>query len=462
MYESLQALLGGRVRSTWGSDTATWGTLVRLYRDYTEGRQRSFLTSKQRAMLNIRTDATEQFTLNYCDMVVQAMAERLTVTGITGDNDAASQWASDVLAFNRFDGAQMDVTEASIGDGVTFVMVGYDNAAQMPIFTHEPAWDGDSGLIPVYDRMGDRMIAAVKVWYEASARRMNLYQPDRVTKYVLSETGEITPMNSAEPWRLRDGTGLGVPIVALPNRKKGLGRSEIAAIVPSQDALNRSVIDMMVTSGLTAFQIKVAIGFVPPDTVAPGDWVVVGDGTPIGSDQQVDAKVLEQGQLVPFIQQCQFHIDQIGTVSRTPLPQFMASDTSSGEALKQKGEGLLGKVERYQVKAGNNWEDVMALAARVQAAFGVQQPPATQHWACQWKDPQKRNAADEIGIAKEVREIVGDEETLRLVAKVLDYDETKIQRLLEAIKAERAGKLADALNSLPDFGSFREPAAALN
>lgn len=449
MYEALQAILGGRVRSTWGAEMQTWGTLVRLYRDYADGRQRSFLTKKQRAALNIKTDPTEQIVINYCDMVVQAEAERLTVASIDGETDAASQWSADVLKFNRFDGLQMDVTEPSLRDGVGFVMVGFDNDAQMPILSHEPAWDGECGMMAVWDRLGKSIIAAVKVWYEAENKRVNLYLPDRVIKYRTDDTGQLGAPMQAESW-MHNGQSIGVPVVAFPNRKGGRGTSELASVIPLQDTLNRSLIDMIMTSGLTAFQVKVAIGFTPPDTVAPGDWVVAGEGG-VAEGQVVDAKVLAAGQLVPFIEQCQFHIDQIGTISRTPLPRFMGADNSSGESLKQKEVGLLGKVERYQVRGGNSWEDVMAMAARVQAAFGAALPPATTRWNCQWKDAEKRNATEEIKNALELRALVGDEEAIRMVATVYEWDEAKIQQVLAAVAAQREQAMRDAMNALNTF-----------
>src|SRR4051812_22882887 len=105
--QQIYALVQHLVRPDWLAQIQLEGDLVRLYRDYVEGRQRSFLTAKQRAMLNIKTVATEQLMMNYCDMVVQTMADRLTVTAIEGDTPDASTWSAKVLDFNRFDGLQM-------------------------------------------------------------------------------------------------------------------------------------------------------------------------------------------------------------------------------------------------------------------------------------------------------------------------------------------------------------------
>jgi hypothetical protein len=462
MLTELQALLGGRVRDTWAAEMQQWGTLVRLYREYAEGRQRSFLTAKQRAALNIKTDVTEQIVLNYCDMVVQAMADRLSVSRIDGEGDEASNWSADLLKANRFDGLQMDVTEASVRDGVSFVMVAFDNAERRVVFAHEPAWDGACGLIPVYDRLGKTMIAAIKVWDEPNGKQVNLYLPDRVQKYTWVE-GKLT-LTSAPQWRDRSGQPLGVPVVAVPNRKNGRGISELAAVIPMQDTLNRSLIDMIMTSGLTAFQLKVALGFTPPDTVAPGDWVTIPEAP---ADQKVDAFVLPQGQLVPFIQQAQFVIDQIGTISRTPLPRFLGADTSSGEALKQREVGFLGKLKRYQVKGGNAWEDVIMLAARVQDAYGTRRAPASPTWDCIWDEPEVRNDTEVIDNALKVADRVGRKEFLRLIAPVYGWDETKIDEILAEQDADAARRLDRLRGSTGNFDAFddaqddeRQPALA--
>lgn len=471
IFERVQAL----VRPTWLSDVTLDGQLVRLYRDYVEGRQRSFLTQRQRAMLNIKSSALEQLYINYCELVVDAMADRLTVTSIDGDSSQASKWSAEVLAFNRFDGLQMDVTDGTVGDGATYLMVDYDNAAQMPRFSHEPAWDGYLGVIPIYDRMLKTVVVAIKVWYENSAyRRFNIYWPDRIEKYIEagSEAGitTVVPLEVDEqglphtafangafgvPWVDKNGLAVGVPILPFRNRKKShrtSGISAIASVIPLQDGLNRTLIDMLMTSGLTAFQIRVALGFNPPDTLAPGEWVVISGDAPPTREVQVDARVLETGQIVPFISQASFLIDQIGTVSQTPLPTIMGGDNSSGEALKQREVGLLSKVGRFQTKVGNDWEDAMTLAARVQDAFGNKAAPVVKRWNTRWQDAQTRSDGDVIANAMKVQPLVGDEEALHLIAPVYGYDEAKIKALLAAKGAQRASALA-GLN-VPGFDHF--------
>lgn len=446
----LQNILGGMVRSTWATEVNSWGELVSLYRNYADGEHRAKLTSEMRKMLRISDASTDQFNMNYCDMIVQTMVDRLKVSAIEGENDPANQWSADVLTFNRFDGLQADVASASLTDGVTYLLVGFDNEAQMPTFSLEPAWDGDSGMIAIWDRTLKTIIAAAKIWWERDDRRMNVYTDRRVTKYV-EKDGKIELLKNAESWLDRSGTPIGVPVVAFRNRarpRQTTGMSEIAGIIPLQDALNRTLVSMVMTAELSAFMIRYLFGVkIASGALTPGMFLQTSEV--IDKDDQIVVGSFEQAQLVPFISQAEFLIDQIGTISRTPLPRQMGGDTQSGEALKQRETGLLGKVERAQVKFGNAWEDVMTLASKVQAAFGLQNPPLTSRWNCKWEDAQLRTDTEVIDNAIKVKDLVGEEETLRLIAPVYNYDEAKIKQLIQDKQSELSRRLLSL--PLPDF-----------
>lgn len=435
------------VRSTWANEVRHQGTLVRLFRDYYSGNHRARLEPHMKEMLRVSGNELDQFNINYCETVVQSMADRLAITSIEGGTKEASLWASDVLDANRVDGLQMDVHEAALRDGVTYVMVAYDNEQQMPVLAHEPAWDGDVGMIAIRDRTGKTIIAAIKVWYEGDDKRVNLYLPEQVEKYALTD-GALKPLGDPEAWVGRDAQQIGVPVVAF-----GAGRSELAPVIPMQDALNRTLVSMVMTGELTAFQIRIALGFDPPAKVTPGMWVVIGKEG-LSKDQIVDAKVLPQGQLVPFISQAEFLINQIATVSRTPIPAAMGGDNASGEALKQREVGLLGKIRRFHVRGGNSWEDVMTMAAAVQRAFGRRQPPASDRWWTRWEEAEMRNDAEVVANALSVRELVGDRETLRLVANVFDYDDSDVDRVLKERDAQTAQALSALMANQPNFDRF--------
>lgn len=460
-----QELFRGQSLDAWAADQQQRGEKVALFRQYAEGDHRANLTVEMRKLLRIQDSGSlNEFNDNYCDVIIQTMADRLEVTAMTADNDAATEWAADLMAANRFDGLQTDVHEAAIRDADTYVHAYYDEEAGMVRLTHEPAYDGTSGVLIVPGGDGSTQpTLAMKVWRGSvesigDTFYVNLYFPDRIEKYVSSAGGglqrrEVKGEAWPAPWVGRDRRPLGVPFLHFRNRSSShddYGLSELENAIPLQDALNRTLYSMVMAGELTAFQIRWAKGFQPPANLTPGMWITIGkDG--LQSDQVADLGVMEQGEIVPFIQQAQWLTSEMGKITRTPAPEFMGSDNASGEALKQREIGLLGKVKRFQVKAGNAWEDVFGYAARVQAAFSNQQPPAFERFTCQWQDAELRSDTETVDNVLKVADRIGERETLRLLAPVFGWDADKIEQIMAEKQSDRSAALASL--PLPGFSA---------
>lgn len=461
----IQQKLGDLVQLTWADDMQTWGELIDLYRKYADGEHRAKLTTEMRQMLRISDSRMDQFNSNYCDLVVSTMADRLNVSTITADTPTGTKWSEDVMRDNRFDALMMDVHEATIRDGDSFVMVTFDNESQMPVMVHELAFDGVEGIIPIYDRTRTEMIAAVKVWCWNNVDRYNIYYPDHVEKY--SATGTAAEdgttqyeMKEHEPPANWAAVGQ-VPLIHFKNRARSrmtTGISELAAAVPMQDALNRTIVSMVMNAELTAFMNRVAKGFNPPANLTPGSWIVIGGEGGLTKDDVAEVDVLKQGELGEFIKQALFLIEQIGTVTRTPLPAFMGGDSSSGEALKQREIGLLSKVDKAQVKIGNSWEDTLNLAHRVQQAFGRTKPPKVERFDCRWKDAQVRNDTALIANAVLVADRIGDKWFIKTIAPVFGWSEADIEQIIKDKAASADARMASLGSQLPRFNNFNAPA----
>ena len=457
IYEMLPKTL---VRDEWLTETDDWGDRVKLFRDYYDGNHRSKLTGNMKRMLRISGDAHDQFNENYCGLVVDTYADRLLVERMQGDSDEATMWATELMDANRFDGLQMDIHEATIRDGDTFVLLEYDNETDRVVFSHEPCWDGETGMIAVYDRRLKNILIAVKVWYEGldDARRVNFYYPDRVEKYIGDESGYgMQPYvdDSTDERGIAEWLPGVVPVIHYRNRMRTMtqyGISELASVVPLQDALNRGLMSMVMTAELTAFLIRVAKGFEPPAEVSPGMWITIG-AEGLSNDQVADAFTLEPGGIVPFIDQANHLIEQIATISRTPLPTTLGGDSASGEALKQRESGLLAKVRKAQVKVGNAHEDLIRMAVVLHNTFSGTRAPVS-NWRCVWRDAQVRNEAQMIQNALAVRDIVGERETLRLIAEVYGYGMGKQEEIQQEKQAQTAQAMSALAGSLPGFDNF--------
>ena len=255
------------VSNAWVEDATKRGKRVAKYRRYQTGEHDQTLSEDMRKMLRIEEDGdTESLTINYMDVVIQTMVDRLNLTSIDADNDAASQWAQDVLTDNRVDGLQSELYEAAIRDGDAFLMVEYDNKAQKVNLVFEEAWDGVTGIIPIYRSANmSKMYAAIKVWQidswdetesntatgsskDAVLTRVNVYYPDRIERYGAVNNGEFKPftgtksepLNGVDMWTMNDSTPIGIPLIHFRNRGRGnMGQSEIKSAIAPQNALNR-------------------------------------------------------------------------------------------------------------------------------------------------------------------------------------------------------------------------------
>lgn len=154
---------------------------------------------------------------------------------------------------------------------------------------------------------------------------------------------------------------------------------------------------------------------------------------------------VKPGDITTFLKQAQWLKREIFDVTNTPAQDDAAAD-ASGESLKQREIKLLGKVQRFQVKIGNAWEDVLALAHRVARANGLT-PPAYTRFQTRWKNAEIRDDAAVIDNALKVRAVVGDEEFLNLIAPVFGYDAEKVKVLLKAVVQQREQAMRDAMNA---------------
>ncbi len=350
---------------------------IALVRDYYNGDHPTFLTARQREFLHQR----DRFCMNYCRIVVDAPAERLTVTGFQTEDQKTGGWLWKLWKAARLDAISKALHLAALRDGEAFLLVDY--AADHPRFTLHFADDGSGGMSMHYNDDWQPEYA-VKRWtvdagnMAGRVRRMNLYYPDRVEKYISTSTAPYWhPYKSeTEPWPLpwvdKKGQPLGLPVIHFRNRDQGTpwGISEIQDVIPLQDALNKTLIDILAVADTNAFPMLVALGFELPEdfTVAPGALIQV----PPSLDGRSDFKVVAGADVGNLLELLRHLVIEIARVSSTPLSRFQLSGQVAAEGtLKQQEAGLIAKVEHKQVTLGNAWEDALRLALRLQNVFGA-------------------------------------------------------------------------------------------
>ena len=404
-------------------EDATKQSKYQEYRDYYEGNHRTQLTSRMRSFLQIGTDT--EFNGNYCPIVVDALAERLKVIGFdAGDHGGMfddKESAGELVEWwkrNRMDEIQIEVHNSAIRDGDTFIITEYDNDTEMPCFTHELAYDGREGVKVHYRKDKRRQIAfASKRWRVESEgsgagtmRRLNIYTEDAIYKYIDSDGGrenawipyEVEGEDWPLEWKDKNGNPLGVPVFHFRNNAKGYedGISEIDKVIPQQNALNKSLIDLLASADTTAFRIFTMTGADPTSIdLAPGSWVY-------SEDPDSSIGVIDGMDMRPMIAVVDSFVTRIAQISRTPLSYFQASkQVASGDTQRANDSGLVSKAIDRSVSFGNTWEDVMGMAAKLHNTFGNGSIHDDTLVNCLWDDFE---VIDQMARKKEQSEVIAN------------------------------------------------------
>jgi len=371
-------------------------------RDYYNGEHPTLLTDRQREFLHHK--GRLKFSINYCRLVVDAVVERLHITGFASPDTRNKQWLWNLWNAARLDALSAAVHLAAVRDGEAFLMVDYPDDS--PRFMLNLADDGGGGVVMHYDADGQARYAA-KRWTVDSGtgagmvRRMNLYYPDRIEKYHSTTAAPYwQPHRQPDepfplPWLDRNGAPLGIPVIHFRNREQS--GSELLDVIPLQDALNKSLIDLIAAADTNAFPLLVALGFQVPDefSITPGALVQV----PPSIDGSTDFKMVAGADLGNLIAVLEHLVLQIARVSSTPLSRFQVSGQLAAEGtLKQQEAGLIAKVEHKQLAFGNAWEDAMRLALRLQNAFGASRYDAAAPIETLWQPAAPRSEAEHLQI----------------------------------------------------------------
>lgn len=420
------------------------------FRDYYDGDHETQLTDRMAAYLQVKSD--EEFNANYCPIVVDALAERLIVTGFTCDDEAQAELFGQWWAVNRMDAMQGIVHTATVRDGDAYVLVEWNEQDGRPVFSYELAFDGTEGAELHYEDERNKPVFASKRWRvkvgngTGHVRRLNVYFPDRIEKYwsdqdqfegawqQYHEDGQPWPI----PWVNRQGAPLGIPLVHFKNADEGYnyGQSELRSVVPLQNALNKSLIDLLAAADTTAFRIFWMLGDDPSALkVAPGSWVY-SERHP-GGDSGASVGFFPGEDLSPLIALKDSFAIEVARTSRTPLSYFQISGQRAAEGtLKQEESGLLAKIAHRQTSFGNAWEDVLSMARRLANVYGSgSELDETAIITTQWAPAATRDDKIEAEVAQIKAGLGVPQEQLW---SELGYSAADIERMLEMKQREQA------------------------
>jgi len=464
--------------NSWKEGVLTRGARVDKYRKYERGDHDANLTEQMRKMLRLSTDdaGLEEFNDNYCRIVVEKMAGRLSTSEIATDEEAGQEWIGDTLERNDWDALEGEVFRGAVRDGDSYVIV---DPLTMK-WAGEPAYDGFNGVVAIYDEMTRDPIWACKLWSEANnddlaenvqdssvEMKIVVYQPKRITYWTGTEFGaHVKPDERVQRFDSEQGMISGNeqpwPVSKLPlehfvNQKDNYtsyGESEIRPAIPLQNVLNRTLHSMVMASELSAFKIYWSIGMeIEKDGIVPGSVInmvvkdaggnIVTEMTPEMTDYLKTVKVgeFQESDISNYTEQIDTLVREISQATQTPIYGITGTGNISGEALKQLEIGLIGKVKRFQRENNSAIRSLINLTSEMQSQFSIQgldipEAPEIDTVAVTWKTPEIIDVTGQIQSLTEMREkapgLWPDDWYREQIGRLLDMTQKQIKEQGEA------------------------------
>lgn len=395
----------------------------------------AFLSTDAREALG---DKFRMLAVNFPRLAVEALAERLRVTGfrLDGPDGDPDEGLWQTWRRNKMEDAAAQAHTDALVYGRSFVIV-WAGANGQPLVTVE----SPRQVAVLRDPATREVTAAVKRWHADGHGHAVLYGPDRIVRYKsrarVTDGGSFPTTGWEVVSEIPNPLGV-VPVVPIVNRGRLLdvdGVSEMADVLDLADALNKLVLDMMVTSEHYARPRRWATGLeimeddegnpVKPFSVALDDvWQAEDPATKFG---QFDATGLGG-----YTDAVALLTQQIGALTGLP-PHYLGlngDQPPSADAIRSAEASLVSRAYALHRSLGQAWADV----ARLIVAVRDGSDPVALDVETVWANPETRTTGQSADAAAK---LVGVGVPLPVVlADQMGYTPAQVQRVREAIRTQ--------------------------
>lgn len=370
------------LRAAAGRKLDAQASRARAYQEYYDGEARilALLDTEER-----RTFQTflKEAGANWCELVVNAVAERLQVVGFrfAGADEAA--WS--IWQANQMDAdAEMAQSDALVtGSGFLLVQPDDDNPTGVSITVESPLEacvlyePGNrrkrrAGFKRYADELGDRTTDI-------------LILPDEIITWPSDGTKAVSERNPAGE------VGL-IELVPQP-RPPRPPRSELHSVIPIQDRICTTLFNRLVATDYGAFRqiwatgIKIAREVMK--TTEGGETVKVTRPFDIGSNRLLTNESPEgrfgsfpESTLGGYLSSVEQDVTMVAAITQTPAHYLTGTLVNlSADAIKAAEAGLVSKVRRRSLHLGEGHEEAMRCALRMTGNPAAADMEAEVIWA---------------------------------------------------------------------------------
>jgi hypothetical protein len=352
---------------------------------------------------------------NWLPLIVGVVAQNLRVEGYrsTKNPDDLEPWG--YWAANQLDSRQNAVHRAALTFGRSYVAVtpGDNGPAIRPMsplsvtgVSAEPDSEWLDGAI--------RYMGRVKVAEGKTLERWQVWDDYAVTEVTTPE-GEH---DNRETWQVVSVQPHGLtrcPIVPFRNRwadapdTRPHELGEVFPLIPIQDRLNETTLNMKIAESYSAFRQRWATGIsIPrdPKTGHPVEtfraavdrlWMVENKDVKFGEFEQTD--------LTGYLSSREAAVKAMSAIAQVPPHYLLGGMVNiSADALTAAESGLSRKVHERQLMFGESWEQVLRLAAEVE---GQDDRAGDTDARIVWHDAEARSLSATVDALGKLSQMLG-------------------------------------------------------
>ncbi|RLV10541.1 hypothetical protein CTZ27_03100 [Streptomyces griseocarneus] len=399
---------------------------MRRYAEYYEGEHQRLAFSQARFKAEFR-EVFEKWRDNFCGLIVDSATERMAVSGFRipetpgVDKDAREFWQR----------GSMDALSTAV-----------HLDAMVQVRAYVLVWPGKDGEPAIQPVSAEEMVVQYKPGsrseLEAAARFfVDDWGRQWVTLWTEDYVYEVTRGRTEWEQGTRSRNPIGkVPVVPFHNRSRISGDpySDLANVIPLQDAINKTVSDALTASEFAAWPQRYVSGLEIQEDA---------DGRPIEPFKVAVDKLLqaedpaarfgqfEAASLSNYADLVNLLVQHMSSISRTPSHYFLVNggNPPSGESIISAEAGLVAKVRERMLYFGEAWEAVIRLC------FAFKGDKRADAWSMEtvWRDPEYRTEAQHIDALLKLKQLNVPEEQLWSDA---GYSPSQISTFREMRKAD--------------------------
>lgn len=362
------------------------------YANYYDGQHQKLAFSQARHV-NEFGHIFEKWRDNFCGLIVDSVNERLAIDGFRmTDEPDADKDARDIWQRNFMDAESNAGHLDAMVQGAAYAVVWADSKGK-PTITLESA-----EYVVVQYKPGSRreLDAAAKFYVDDWGRDWALlWLPGQVWTFAAGTFGWVNPTQAKA---VKNPLGE-VPVIPLTNRSRLVGDpiSDLAGVIPLQDAINKIVSDALLASEYAAWPQRYVTGLeiVEDDSGNPVEPFRIAVDKLLQAESP-DAKFgqFSAADLSNYVSLADMLVQHMASTSRIPFHYFLNNGgvAPSGESITAAEAGLIAKTRERMLHFGEAWERVMRLCFKVlkdkrAEAFGAE---------VIWRDPENRTEAQHM------------------------------------------------------------------